>query len=108
MAKLAVSLHKPSTDLLLLAGLEDVMRKRAGRAGGAGTDFEEFARNMGKIFGFKVVNRSFYNQVGCIIEYAPFADPLDLDDFSLSFSISIEGSWGASSFLVSESGIDIF
>lgn len=59
VAKLAVSLHKPSTDLLLLAGLENVVRKRTRRTGGAGADLEEFARNMGKIFGFKVVNRSF-------------------------------------------------
>ena len=57
--KLAVSLHKPSTDLFGLARFKNSMRERARGTRGARTDFEELARNVGEIFRFKIGNKSF-------------------------------------------------
>lgn len=52
VTKLAVSLDEPCADLLLLAGLEDLVGEGAGGACGAGTDSEKFAGDMGEVLGW--------------------------------------------------------
>ena len=57
MAELAVALDEPGADLLLLAWFEDLMGEGAGRACGAGADFEKFARDMGEVLGWGVARK---------------------------------------------------
>jgi hypothetical protein len=51
VAKLAISLDEPCTDVLLLTRLLDVMGEWARRACCASANLEEFARYVGEIFG---------------------------------------------------------
>lgn len=51
VSELAVSFHEPRTYFLLLARFENVVREWARRAGGTGTDLEEFAGYMRQILG---------------------------------------------------------